>query len=62
MVRSVHRGNSPKRQGEYLECEGIDGQYTPQMVIGGTRQCVGSDARKKQKKKNASQARSPAAH
>ena len=34
-----------ERQSAYAGAMGLDGEYTPQMVIGGTSQCVGSDAR-----------------
>jgi hypothetical protein len=34
-----------QRQGDYARAMNLDGDYTPQMVIGGALHCVGSDRR-----------------
>jgi hypothetical protein len=34
-----------QRQSDYARAMNLDGDYTPQMVIGGASQCVGSDRR-----------------
>ncbi|MGB9382423.1 DUF1223 domain-containing protein [Candidatus Binatus sp.] len=37
-------GQWSERQTDYARAMNLDGEYTPQMVIGGGRQCSGSDA------------------